>query len=652
MAGPNRRGANALATEFTLLDKHDGELTKKIAIGPDGKPVSDGSACKMSRGSAHRVRIGGLDELAALIELLASNQAIALGALRDGLPDAVGILTKAKLAKGAVKDTIARTAANFVYRKGQPALVLLDYDSKGMPVPVKQTFDGAGGFWAALVTVVPALQGAGYLLRLSTSSGLHRADTGEKFPGSGGLHVYPIIADGADAVRFLKTLHARCWNAGLGWFIVGVAGQLLERSIGDRSVGAPERLVFEGPPILTAPLQQDAAARKPAVVAGDVLDSYAACPPLSLLEQDTFDRLRAQAKLRLASECASKRAAWIAARAAKLAAATGMTLAEAAIVLGKQIDGLLLAGVELEFDDPDLAGTTVADILDDPTKFDGETLADPIEGVAYGPGTAMVMIGDDGLPFIHSFAHGGSVYRLRYDIGAVRVRLARATDVAVELVRLVGMSEINAVEMSALVHETAKRGGTGVRAVQAMLKADAKARHGRQAAAAWLRATAARTDPRPQHRAPFKNDPWLPEMEVLDSVIGAVDSTMPPARDYDGDLLQVRKQPIPGMHLFVDANTEGTDEATQLPAPEQWVMAKMDKIEAAEMIERHIDYYTEGVDGNRCPVHLLTPFVKHFIRRHEGTLPLVTSFSTMPWSCRTGRCWRLPVSIVRATSSS
>ena len=73
-------------------------------------------------------------------------------------------------------------------------------------------------------------------------------------------------------MRFLKTLHARCWLGGFGWMNVGAAGQLLERSIIDRMVGAAERLVFEGPPVVEPPLHQDAAARRPTVVAGDVLD--------------------------------------------------------------------------------------------------------------------------------------------------------------------------------------------------------------------------------------------------------------------------------------------------------------------------------------------------------------------------------------------
>ena len=45
----------------------------------------------------------------------------------------------------------------------------------------------------------------------------------------------------------------------------------------------------------------------------------------------------------------------------------------------------LLPDVVLPFDDPALAGCTVGDVLADPEGFEGGTLADPLEGVAYGP---------------------------------------------------------------------------------------------------------------------------------------------------------------------------------------------------------------------------------------------------------------------------
>src|SRR5262249_34830369 len=69
---------------------------------------------------------------------------------------------------------------------------------------------------------------------------------------------------------------------------------------------------------------------------------------------------------------------------------------------------------------------------------------------------------------------------------------------------------------------------------------------------------------------------------------------------------------------------------TSLPPPEQWVLCKMSEMELAEMIEEHIDYYTEDEDGNLRSVHLPTPFVRHFMQRHDGALPTVVAIATAP----------------------
>lgn len=72
--------------EITRLQKAGGGLTKVIAL-KDGRPVSDGSACWMSRGVMARCRLSNLPDFANLIETLPSNEAIALGAMRADLPD-------------------------------------------------------------------------------------------------------------------------------------------------------------------------------------------------------------------------------------------------------------------------------------------------------------------------------------------------------------------------------------------------------------------------------------------------------------------------------------------------------------------------------------------------------------------------------------
>ena len=250
--------------ELTRLTKHGGPLTKRISLSPDGTLVKDGSACVMWQGAAERIRLNGVDALAALIESLTPSQALALGALCPTLPDKVEITTKKKLLNGvAWPDVIARTGDNIIYHGGQPAFALLDYDSKGMPTAVATELRRAGGFWDALLTVLPDLKDTAHLARHSTSAGLWRSDTGEGLPGSDGVHVYVEVKDGRDIERFLRALHDRCWLAGLGWMMVSTSGALLERSIVDRMVGGPERLVFESGPVLVPPLQQDKESRRP-----------------------------------------------------------------------------------------------------------------------------------------------------------------------------------------------------------------------------------------------------------------------------------------------------------------------------------------------------------------------------------------------------
>ena len=330
-----------------------------------------------------------------------------------------------------------------------------------------------GGFWPALLTVLPALGNVARVMRRSTSAGLSRADTGEALPGSDGVHVYVAVKDGTDSERFLRTLHERCWLAGLGWMMVSASGALLERSIVDRMVGGPERLVFEGGPVLVPPLQQDKESRRPIAVDGAALDTVAVCPPLSIVERARLDELKAKERERLAPEMAKAREAFIEAQARKLVARTGMSEKAARQVIIRQCEGVLRPDVELPFDDPELAGMTVGDVLADPERFEGETLADPLEGVDYGRCKAKIMRRADGTPWIHSFAHGRTIYELKHDAASVRKAMEKAAkeDVVATFARLAVAADLDAVERADLRQLAKELSGVGLRVIDAVLKA-------------------------------------------------------------------------------------------------------------------------------------------------------------------------------------
>jgi hypothetical protein len=281
-----------MSSEITVFDKVGGILSKNISLRADGTINADGSACVMSVGEARRAKVANVGELAALIEQLKPYQAITLGVIRDGLPDQVKIVTKEKLNGATQPNVIARSSDFIVYRPRRRAFALIDFDSKGMPREVAARIKKTGGLWPALLEVTPGLAGIARVIRRSTSAGLFNAETRKPIKGSGGEHIYLAIAAGSDTERFLKALHDRCWLAGFGWMMIGTGGQILERSIIDRSVGGPERLVFEGGPILKKPLKQDKEARRPIAHDGKVLRTRSTCPNLTADEQKTVDGSR------------------------------------------------------------------------------------------------------------------------------------------------------------------------------------------------------------------------------------------------------------------------------------------------------------------------------------------------------------------------
>jgi hypothetical protein len=619
--------------EITLLAKAEGLLTKRISLAADGSLKSDGSACLMGRGDARRVRFSDLHAFADCIGNLAQHQAIALGSLRLDLPGKVEIITKQKLEKlnGAARpDLIARTGGHIAYRTGQPALALLDFDTKGMLPDVAARLEELGGYWAALVSVLPELASAARVTRSSTSAGIYRTDTGEKLLGSDGLHIFVPVKDGTDAVRFLTALHARCWLAGFGWLMVGAGGQLLERSIVDRMVGAPERLVFEGSPVLEPPLVQDRESRRPIVTEGDVLDTVATCPPLTIVEQALLRELLAKAAHQLAPEAAKARNAFIKQQTHRLAERTGMAPVRAAEVIMRQCAGVLLPSVILPFDDKELDGCTVADVLADPARFEGATLADPLEGSEYGPCKAKVMRHADGAPWMHSFAHGRTAYELRYDFAAALAALEKAApDAAAKLfVNLALCSDLAADEVEQLRDRSAQRAAVGKRPLDRMLKAARQEQQTRQVEEERQRRAAERQDPRPRIDAPKPDAPWLPQMTVLDEVLGKSAEREPPMRDVEGVVAGVHIRRMPLLHMLTarSANQEDTTE-TRLPPPDQPLLTRLNEAELAELIEKHIEY----VDDTGRPVHLAAPFVHHFWQRKNDTaLPVVSAVATMP----------------------
>jgi hypothetical protein len=434
---------NEYLGEITVFKKSGGPLTKRIALR-DAMIVNDSSACRMANGSARRIRIESVQALADLINSFTANEAYALGCIKEGHPDHVRVVTADKLNGASDPSVIARIKNYLVFNKGEPGFVLLDVDFKGMSEAAKRRLEEYGDLWGALCEVLPALKTVACVERSSTSSGLRNKETGEEFPGSGGLHIVIPVRDAGDIQRFLSDFHDRLWLAGLGWGMTSAAGSFLERAIIDKAVGSPERLIFEGPPIIDPPLEQ--AGRTAVARDGFSLDTRS-CPPLTDDEKAEVQALKAAEERRLLPERLAARSAWSATHIAKLTA-SGVSEADARARVDRWIDRQELTGeFPLPFDDLKIANTTVADVLAAPDGYIGKTLSDPFEGPDYGRGKAILYRRPNGSLFIKSFAHGGIKYELkangRSEIDAEVERLGKLSISEYEQERLAVADKLN-----------------------------------------------------------------------------------------------------------------------------------------------------------------------------------------------------------------
>ncbi len=617
------RQAAALSCEITVFTKPDGLMTKIIALDSDGMVHSDGGACALSYGTAERVTVASAGALAALIGRLQPNQAIALGRLRMDLSAKVPVVTKRNLKE--TPDAIARTGDYINFAPGIPAFAPLDIDLKGMPPEVRTRVDAAGGVWNALCGVLRGLAGTAHVSRASTSSAIWRTDTDppRPMPGSGGQHFYITVADGADVPRFLDVFADRCWLNGFGWMMIGKAGQMLKRSLVDACVGRPEHLVFEGGPHVVPPLAQDQRARAPVPADGMLLDSAAACPPLFAEQHAVLRELQAKERQRLQPVAAEARAAFEECRAREIARHQGRSEASPADwrAATRACEGYLSSAFPLPFDDPELVGRTVADVLADPVRFEGETMADPLEGVQHGRCKAMVMLRSDGRPVLHSFAHGTTMYSLYHDAEAVRAALekTRRDQVVTAFAAFRIAADLAPGEYAEIRERVATLSGAGLRVIDAAVKEARQAHDDRRAKEKREREAALRRDQRPQVPLPSPGAERLPIMQMMDRIMSV--GPTPALRNMYGAPVYITCRSPVGLHLF---------GATDTPAPEMPLLTAHDTVTLEHEIERFVEFATPTKAGGLRPAALHDCLVESYRKYADSTCPRVGSVVTLP----------------------
>jgi hypothetical protein len=568
----------------------------------------------MRHGKAERVRADTAEDLARIIAGCGSDQAIALGSLKGGLNSPATICTKATLEENP--GAIARTREYIDYRPGEPAWALIDFDAKGMSDELRIQVMLVSGLWETLLSVAPGLAGAARVCRASTTSAIHRQ--GVPVGSSGGEHHYLLVKDGGDLKRFLDDLHDRLWLEGLGWIMIGGAGQLLERSLIDRSVSGGERLCFEGAPVVDPPLEQDAAMRAPKAYEGEAIDTALVVPPLTAAERRRVDAAKSAAKAALREEAFAVRSRSDNELANEIADKSGIPLVTAQRLVSARHRGVLLPYLTLTFDDAELGSVSVAEVLAEPDKFIGETLADPLEGIGYGRCKAKVMQGDGGL-FIHSFAHGSGVYNLRHDVRSALAELASSAglDQAMAVWALTDLDDPG--DEARFIAAVAKVSGLGKREIRARI-AKEKAERFSQA-----RAAPGDDDGRPIHPRPALDGEVTPTVKLLDDLLKADGSSAPPMRDADGKLVAVRVRKPWNMHALA---SDGSSVASE--APEEPSLVQLTPREAEMLIEGYVRWTAPTTSGGERFVALPSKHLEAYVGLKESSLPVVRAINTAP----------------------
>jgi hypothetical protein len=400
MARPGTCGDVAMTIKITLFRRPSGNLTKVMTLLPTGELHKDASQCAMGTGSFVTLTIDHIRELPAILTNVRKSECITYGVCHVQPEGRIVSQDKAQLGD------IARNKDAFIYRQGQPALLMLDYDGPPGKPPLSKD-----AWLACLYEACPTLESVACVWRPSTTSYIYDK-SGQELRGLTGQRLYVAVVDGADIPRAGEVLFKRLWLKGHGHIEISKAGSFLKRAPVDAAVFSPERLDFIAGTVCRDGLRQGDLTPL-YIEGGSLLDTLAALPNLTLEEEAEYQRRVEAAKAERRSEAEKVRAVYIDDRSAEIAEKRGIPIDTAKrvveVAISERAD--LHTDFPLKFDR--YGWVSVADVMGDLPRYDGATLADPLEPEYNGGRNVAKFYTNNGKPVIHSFAHGDKTYFLR-----------------------------------------------------------------------------------------------------------------------------------------------------------------------------------------------------------------------------------------------
>lgn len=379
---------------FTLIANAQGNACKRFWIN-DAAKVDKQSAAEIYDGTA-TVFADTFDTFLCFRDAcILQNQAFCYG-IPSTTPGDYKLTTKARAGEGL----IARSDEYFFWDRGDPGIMMLDYDPQ--PGKAARTSAELDAIFAATLT---GFKGVRRAWRASSSAFIYAAD-GTEMIGHGGARCYLIVDDAAQIPRIGQLWFQELWKAGHGYCVVSTSGSVLLRSLIDRNVWQHTRLDFAAPPLLGEGLErrvpEDACFER----AGSAMLASGELP--EPMDNREFERSGAVVAARQdASPKADKvRARYVRNRRKALEA-------DGHAVSGDTIDRAVVHG-ELGHDfvlkTQDGQLVTVHDLLSEPDAWDMTRFHDPLEPDYGNDPRIAVYFAQGGIVFSH--AHGGGNYRL------------------------------------------------------------------------------------------------------------------------------------------------------------------------------------------------------------------------------------------------
>jgi hypothetical protein len=373
------------------------------------------------------IEVATAEALAEVVRTCATDEALALGVCgREQARIVVADrLTPDLKAKGVVARTKhnAETGEGFFRLSDGPGWVLIDVDA-GDPAMAKRLLR-AGGAWTTLTKACPSLTAAARVRRLSQSARL--IVEGEPRFANLSCHIYVLLERQTDAAEFLRRLHQRLWLMAHGHVEVTAAGVVLEKSLVDVSVGSPERLIFEGSPILVDPETGLHVGLETGLHVDPELDRTSAREGVALALMPALnDQGEALYRQAVATAMAAVRGEGMRksiAHAERHGLSPSAAMAFARGVARNKV--MLSRNWPLTFRNK--GAVTVREALLDPDAYVGCDLLDPLDPKP-GRWQARFLRGRrDDACFVKSFAHGGQHCQLEYDLDQLARSLETAT---------------------------------------------------------------------------------------------------------------------------------------------------------------------------------------------------------------------------------